>query len=1029
MSIENKSFTQLIREVKLARKGSEEYYVAIRELDLAIREFLNTTKNLSHEELMKHSKYKDYLAAETALKNEPVTKAELDDLRGGTKKSSKKDQKSKPRRAVKDGQTGTIVTTDQLRTRSTPFSRILGDSTKVKLGQNTKVKDVMMASIFEDLGIDIYEMAKHRKELGAREVVDKETGEKKLTRKYGVGVFDYASDVARRLGIQGVGELKQYKTKFIPDPVPLKQGYSLTIDAKGMYYYKDSNGNAVKSSEALTSSPSVNATKESTTYSFTDNKSEKRFRIQPSAGDVFKASILESLGIDLTAIHEDEVERGIVNKYGDVLDGERSRLGRLYGRLNATRVVKSEEKPTLTSNKPTKTRSRKKSKMGFEGPTPDFFNQSAKTEDTVGSAEPSETSEVTPKVRYRKIQPSAGDVFKATFLEDLGFNLRAFHEDEVERGIVNKHGEYLNENGDVVAEGKRSRLGALYSRLNKYEKVGGSKAGSSNKSMDAAVNAFKSADRTLKQVEAVRANQEEAQERASEQPHPERRLQAPEGATQQGGMSAVDLLAEMLPDITKQIVDLTQALKEQGDKIGNDVSKAEGEQKKAEDSQRQSGPSKPKFRMSSLSPKAKKAAAGAAVAGGVALAGYMATKGRLGQAAQQGTTGIVGMISSITGSIGQTASNLFDNASELLVGLKPAGDSAHAGQAMAYFMSQGWTKQQAAGIVGNLQQESGANLDPNAHNSIGMFGIAQWDTIRRNRYQKNSGKSIYQSSFIDQLGYVNWELNNTHKNAGNALRKATDATTAAQIVQNLYEGAPGQDDNKRIVNAKFLAGEEITDSSVLGRIGAVTNAVISSAQSLVGMGAAQLKEYLKAGGYNWSGENWCAEFVNATLARSGIQGSGSAVANSFQRWGVGIRPQDVQPGDVVLETRGLPAGQPGGHVGIAVGVFNGGKIPFLAGNSGRGGANQTTVKQYNINASEPGLIVRRASGPKPEQRQATNWPMGGAWDNAIRKTKLVLVPVPVGSKGGPLSLGYSKQPAPSGSSIRANPGQLLRAHF
>jgi hypothetical protein len=52
--------------------------------------------------------------------------------------------------------------------------------------------------------------------------------------------------------------------------------------------------------------------------------------------------------------------------------------------------------------------------------------------------------------------------------------------------------------------------------------------------------------------------------------------------------------------------------------------------------------------------------------------------------------------------------------------------SANAQKAFNYFISQGYTKEQSAGIVGNLMQENRA-LDPNVSNKQGHKGIAQWD--------------------------------------------------------------------------------------------------------------------------------------------------------------------------------------------------------------------------------------------------------------------------------------------------------------
>lgn len=66
--------------------------------------------------------------------------------------------------------------------------------------------------------------------------------------------------------------------------------------------------------------------------------------------------------------------------------------------------------------------------------------------------------------------------------------------------------------------------------------------------------------------------------------------------------------------------------------------------------------------------------------------------------------------------------------------------------------------------------------------------------------------------------------------------------------------------------------------------------------------------------------NWCAAFVNGVLAANGVQGTtgaGKNVATSFENWGEPAN--QPQPGDVLVQPRGHPAGGIGGHVGIAAG--------------------------------------------------------------------------------------------------------------
>lgn len=108
-------------------------------------------------------------------------------------------------------------------------------------------------------------------------------------------------------------------------------------------------------------------------------------------------------------------------------------------------------------------------------------------------------------------------------------------------------------------------------------------------------------------------------------------------------------------------------------------------------------------------------------------------------------------------------------------------------QAIAYFEGQGWTRAQAVGIVANLDAESG--MDPNI-NQIGGgpgYGLAQWEGPRQADFREWAGKDIRQSSFAEQLQFIQWELNNTEAAAGRALRGADDPGEAASIVTRRYE--------------------------------------------------------------------------------------------------------------------------------------------------------------------------------------------------------------------------------------------------
>lgn len=118
-----------------------------------------------------------------------------------------------------------------------------------------------------------------------------------------------------------------------------------------------------------------------------------------------------------------------------------------------------------------------------------------------------------------------------------------------------------------------------------------------------------------------------------------------------------------------------------------------------------------------------------------------------------------------------------------------------------YLAQKGWTKEQAAGIVGNLAQES--SLNPAAQNKEGMSGLAQWDTKRRAEFQKMYGVPVQQATWKQQLDFVNYELTQgKEQGAGQALKKATTAQEAAKVVMEKYE-RPG--DNSGLARANYAA--------------------------------------------------------------------------------------------------------------------------------------------------------------------------------------------------------------------------------
>jgi MYXO-CTERM domain-containing protein len=140
--------------------------------------------------------------------------------------------------------------------------------------------------------------------------------------------------------------------------------------------------------------------------------------------------------------------------------------------------------------------------------------------------------------------------------------------------------------------------------------------------------------------------------------------------------------------------------------------------------------------------------------------------------------------------------------------------------AFDYFLGKGLTNFQAAGIVGNLDQESG--VDPTAVQAGGPGrGIAQWSVGGRWDTDANDNATWYaaqQGQSVDslqlQLDFIWYELT-TFSNYGlAALQQSTNVTDATVAFQNDFEGCGTCDQSQRIAYAQNVLstyGNDTTD--------------------------------------------------------------------------------------------------------------------------------------------------------------------------------------------------------------------------
>jgi hypothetical protein len=202
---------------------------------------------------------------------------------------------------------------------------------------------------------------------------------------------------------------------------------------------------------------------------------------------------------------------------------------------------------------------------------------------------------------------------------------------------------------------------------------------------------------------------------------------------------------------------------------------------------------------------AQQAASMAGATGTTVAAGRMGAPGTA-TAPAASRTGSSGSTPAQVSSLGTTVAATTGE----LIGVR---DSGSAKSALKFFQDKGWTKEQAAGIVGNLMAESSPNLITNSLGDGGKaYGLAQWHPDRQANFSEIYKKPIQQAGFEEQLEFVNWELNNTESKAGKALQTAKDASTAAYVIDAMYERSKGTHRQKRIDYANQLMDEKYVET-------------------------------------------------------------------------------------------------------------------------------------------------------------------------------------------------------------------------
>lgn len=130
----------------------------------------------------------------------------------------------------------------------------------------------------------------------------------------------------------------------------------------------------------------------------------------------------------------------------------------------------------------------------------------------------------------------------------------------------------------------------------------------------------------------------------------------------------------------------------------------------------------------------------------------------------------------------------------VIIGVKSTSPTENEAIAWKYLLGQGFSRNQAAGIMGNLMQEHGFRTDGD--------GLAQWTGGRRAELlSRQDPYSIY-----TQLDFLMHELNGKYSYVKNAIRGTSAIEQSVRIFQDQYERCGICAESKRITYAYEILG-------------------------------------------------------------------------------------------------------------------------------------------------------------------------------------------------------------------------------
>ena len=196
----------------------------------------------------------------------------------------------------------------------------------------------------------------------------------------------------------------------------------------------------------------------------------------------------------------------------------------------------------------------------------------------------------------------------------------------------------------------------------------------------------------------------------------------------------------------------------------------------------------------------------------------------------------------------------------LLESMKQSGSvevNVNTHESYAFWISKGFTHEQACGIIANEDQESSFNPKSVNGNAVGIF---QWMGERKTTIQRKYEKDILTMSHLEQLEAAYWEMTSTSESKVlDPLKQAKSSEEAARIFVQIYERPGDLNSEIQIRGAKANTFEMLLDPNGKSRDlwdYVVNKGPASTGDDSCGVAVRELLKWYGITGLPESGADW-----------------------------------------------------------------------------------------------------------------------------------------------------------------------------